>query len=271
MHVNEDGAFTRVHGVGDAPDLLAVLRRWGSVSEVPPPHDDAAWTASGDDDFAIPLRGMQTVVGVGLNFLAHAGDLKAKTTRLPTLFYKGQQTLIGPGEPIVLPELSERVTAEAELALVIGRPAFRVPVEEALTYVAGGCCALDQTAEDLLLEDTRLLTVSKNFPSFLALGPEIASLEDIIGTAGTLSDVKVETWLNGACVRAGTVAQMRFSPAELVSFVSQLVPLLPGDVICTGTPGAIAVSPGDVVECRVSGLRSLVNPVLSGSAPSTSP
>jgi 2-keto-4-pentenoate hydratase/2-oxohepta-3-ene-1,7-dioic acid hydratase in catechol pathway len=209
---------------------------------------------------------MQTVLGVGLNFVGHAGDLQARTTRVPTLFYKGAHTLIGPGTPIVLPAQSQRVTAEAELALVIGRPAYRLSVTEALAYVGGVCCVLDQTAEDLLLEDSRLLTLAKNFPTFLASGPELASLDELVAHNGSLDDVRVETWLNGTPVRAGTVAEMRFGPAELVSFISHMTPLDVGDVICTGTPGAVRVQPGDTVECRITGLRPLVNPVVADHA-----
>jgi 2-keto-4-pentenoate hydratase/2-oxohepta-3-ene-1,7-dioic acid hydratase in catechol pathway len=205
---------------------------------------------------------MQTIIGIGLNFVGHAGDLNARTTRVPTLFYKGPHTLIGPGDPIVLPDMSQRVTAEGELALVMGRPASRVSVADALDYVAGVCCALDQTAEDILLEDSRLLTLAKNFESFLSLGPEVAGLDELSQLNGSLNATRVETWLNGECVRSGTVADMRFGPAELVSFISHVVPLAPGDIISTGTPGAVRIEPGDVVECRVAGLRPLSNPVV---------
>jgi 2-keto-4-pentenoate hydratase/2-oxohepta-3-ene-1,7-dioic acid hydratase in catechol pathway len=266
VHVRDDGAVSAVEtSDGTTPDLLAVVRRWGSVGNVPPPRDEE-WTQPADVRFGAPLRGMQTVIGIGLNFVGHAGDLKARTTRLPTLFYKGQHTLIGPGDPIVLPDLSQRVTAEAELALVIGRAASGVGVEDALGYVAGVCCALDQTAEDILLEDSRLLTLAKNFSSFLSLGPELVGLDELGQLNGSLEQTTVETWLNGECVRSGTVADMRFGPAELVSFISHVIPLAPGDVISTGTPGAVRVEPGDVAECRIAGLRPLSNPVVRNAA-----
>jgi 2-keto-4-pentenoate hydratase/2-oxohepta-3-ene-1,7-dioic acid hydratase in catechol pathway len=266
VHVRGDGYVTAVDPDGDTvPDLLAAVRRWGSVAGVPRIRDED-WTPPEDVRLATPLRGMQTIIGIGLNFVGHAGDLQARTTRLPTLFYKGQHTLIGPGDPIVLPDMSQRVTAEAELALVIGRPASRVAAEDALTYVAGVCCALDQTAEDILLEDSRLLTLAKNFASFLSLGPELAGLDELSELNGSLEATRVETWLNGDCVRSGTVGDMRFGLAELVSFISHVVPLAPGDVISTGTPGAVRIEPGDVVECRVAGLRPLRNPVIRNPA-----
>jgi 2-keto-4-pentenoate hydratase/2-oxohepta-3-ene-1,7-dioic acid hydratase in catechol pathway len=213
-----------------------------------------------------------TVVGVGLNFLPHAADLQAKPTEYPTLFFKGQHTIIGPGDVIPLPAMSSRVTAEAELGLVIGRRMYRVDAADALDYVVGGCCVLDQTAEDILQMDSRMLTVSKNFPGFFSFGPELVSLDELgspaggLGSAaGGLAAVRVCTHLNGACLRSATLADMRFGPAELLSFISQVMPLERGAIVSTGTPGAVVLSPGDVVECHISGMEPLINPVAAAA------
>jgi 2-keto-4-pentenoate hydratase/2-oxohepta-3-ene-1,7-dioic acid hydratase in catechol pathway len=200
-----------------------------------------------------------TIVGIGLNFLPHAADLRAAPTELPTIFFKGGHTVIGAGEKIPLPPMSQRVTAEAELALVIGRRMYQVDTAEALDYVAGGCCALDQTAEDILQKDSRMLTLSKNFPGFFSIGREVVPLGEL-GSAG-LGGVRVSTYLNGTCERTATLAEMRFGPAELLSFISQVMPLEPGDIVSTGTPGAVVLEPGDVAECRITGLPALINPV----------
>jgi 2-keto-4-pentenoate hydratase/2-oxohepta-3-ene-1,7-dioic acid hydratase in catechol pathway len=207
-----------------------------------------------------------TIVGVGLNFLPHAADLRAAPTEYPTLFFKGRHTVIGPGDVIPLPSMSGRVTAEAELGLVIGRRMYRVDAADALDYVAGGCCVLDQTAEDILQMDSRMLTVSKNFPGFFSFGPELVSLDELGAPAGGLAGVRVCTHLNGACLRSATLADMRFGPAELLSFISQVMPLERGAIVSTGTPGAVVLSPGDVVECRISGLQPLGNPVAAAAA-----
>jgi 2-keto-4-pentenoate hydratase/2-oxohepta-3-ene-1,7-dioic acid hydratase in catechol pathway len=206
-----------------------------------------------------------TIVGVGLNFLPHAADLRARPTEYPTLFFKGRHTVLGPGDVIPLPSMSSRVTAEAELGLVIGRRMYQVDAADALDYVAGGCCVLDQTAEDILQMDSRMLTVSKNFPGFFSFGPELVSLDEL-GSPGGLEGVRVCTHLNGACLRSATVADMRFGPAELLSFISQVMPLERGTIVSTGTPGAVVVSPGDVVECRISGMQPLSNPVAAAAA-----
>jgi 2-keto-4-pentenoate hydratase/2-oxohepta-3-ene-1,7-dioic acid hydratase in catechol pathway len=206
----------------------------------------------------VPSR---TIVGIGLNFLPHAADLTAKPTELPTIFFKGGHTIIGPGDVIPLPSMSQRVTAEAELGLVIGRRMYQVAAADALEYVAGGCCVLDQTAEDILQLDSRMLTLSKNFPGFFSFGPELVSLDELTAVPGGLGAVRVSTYLNGDCARTATVADMRFGPAELLSFISRVMPLECGDIVSTGTPGAVVLAPGDVVECRISGLRSLTNVV----------
>jgi len=207
-----------------------------------------------------------TIVGVGLNFLPHAADLRATPTEYPTLFFKGRHTVIGPGDAIPLPSMSGRVTAEAELGLVIGRRMYRVEAADALDYVAGGCCVLDQTAEDILQMDSRMLTVSKNFPGFFSFGPELVSLDELGSPAGGLAGVRVCTHLNGACLRSATLADMRFGPAELLSFISQVMPLERGAIVSTGTPGAVVLAPGDVVECRISGLEPLSNAVVAAAA-----
>lgn len=199
-----------------------------------------------------------SIVGVGLNFLPHAADLGARPTKYPTLFFKGRHTIIGTGDSIPLPPMSSRVTAEAELGLVIGDRMYKVDSGEALNYVAGGCCVLDQTAEDVLQLDSRMLTLSKNFPGFFSFGPEIVSLDELSSPAG-LRDVRVCTHLNGACVRSATLDDMRFGCAELLSFISQVMPLEPGDIVSTGTPGAVVLAPGDVVECQISGMQTLRN------------
>ena len=154
-----------------------------------------------------------------------------------------------------------RVTAEAELGLVIGRTCYQVGVDEAMSYVAGVVPVLDQTAEAILLENPRYLTRVKNYPTFFSFGPDLITLDEVLSD-GPLSDLRVATIHNGAVHRKDTVAGMTFSPAELLSFHSQVMPFYPGDILSTGTPGAVPIVPGDVVRCELGdGLASLTNPV----------
>jgi 2-keto-4-pentenoate hydratase/2-oxohepta-3-ene-1,7-dioic acid hydratase in catechol pathway len=240
-----------------AAGLAATIERLGPLGDWPAPAG-GDWEPAAGAWFGPPLE-PETIVGVGLNFLPHAADLKAAPTEFPTLFFKGRHTIIGPGDVIPLPAMSRRVTAEAELGLVIGRRMYRVGAADALGYVAGGCCVLDQTAEDVLQMDSRMLTVSKNFPGFFSFGPEVASLDELASPAGGLSGVRVSTCVNGVCARSATLADMRFGPAELLAFISQVMPLECGDIVSTGTPGAVVLSPGDVIECQISGLLPLRN------------
>ena len=209
-----------------------------------------------------PLTRPRKILGIGLNYRGHAGDLGEEAPRTsPASFLKADHTIIGPGDPIVVPAGLGTVTSEAELGLVVGRPCYRVSVDEAMSYVAGVVAVLDQTAEEVLLENPRYLTRVKNYPTFLALGPELITLDEVL-THGPLEQLRVATIHNGAVHREDVVAGMTFSPAELLSFHSHVMPFFPGDILSTGTPGATTIQPGDVVRCELGdGLSSLENPV----------
>jgi 2-keto-4-pentenoate hydratase/2-oxohepta-3-ene-1,7-dioic acid hydratase in catechol pathway len=202
--------------------------------------------------------------GIGLNYREHAGDLAETAPTEPASFLKGDHTLIGADDAIVLPAGSTRTTAEAELGLVIGRRAYQVTAAEAMSHVAGVCLVLDQTEEEILRRNPRFLTRAKNFPTFLSLGPDLVTLDEALRhVAGDLLRLRVETLLDGEVVRANLVANMTFPPADLVAFHSRMMPLYPGDVICTGTPGAVVLAPGRTPGCRIEGIGTLTNPVLA--------
>lgn len=207
-----------------------------------------------------PYRRPHKIWGIGLNYGDHAADLHEISPEQPASFIKGDHTVIGPGDEIVLPWQSERTTAEAELGLVIGRKARDIEVGDALGYVFGVCAILDQTAEDILALNPRYLTRSKNFPTFFSFGPEVVTLDEFL-TGRELADVEVATLVDGTEVRRNVVGNMTHQPATLVSFHSQMMPLYPGDLISTGTPGAGVLTPGAVAEARVAGLEPLINPV----------
>jgi 2-keto-4-pentenoate hydratase/2-oxohepta-3-ene-1,7-dioic acid hydratase in catechol pathway len=212
-----------------------------------------------------PYRHPRKILGIGLNYRSHAADLGADAPRQsPASFLKGDHTIIGPGDPIVIPPGIGRVTAEAELGLIIGRECYRVGVDEAMDYIAAVTAVLDQTAEAVLLENPRYLTRVKNYPTFFSFGPYLVSLEEALAEVGDLADLQVTTVRNGEDVRSDRVAGMIFSPAELISFHSHVMPLFPGDILSTGTPGAVAIQPGDEVSCRLGGLMTLSNPVIGG-------
>lgn len=212
--------------------------------------------------FRAPYVRPHKIWGIGLNYREHADDLEAAYPDEPASFIKGDHTIIGQGEPIPLPAQSRRVTAEAELGLVIGRYCRDVAPDAALDYVWGVCPVLDQTAEDILQRNPRFLTRAKNFPGFFSFGPGIVPMHHV----GELADVRVSTVRNGQVERSNLVSNMIFDPAFLVSFHSRVMPLFPGDVISTGTPGAVVINGGDVIECRIDGIGMLENPVVPGPA-----
>lgn len=202
-------------------------------------------------------RRPRKIWGIGLNYRDHAADLSAPFPTEPASFMKGDHTIIGPGDMIELPPESERVTAEAELGVVVGRRCRNVPEEKVAEVIAGYCLILDMTAEDILQRNPRFLTRAKNFDTFFSFGPELITPDEVLDVLR----LKVGTWCNGAVHRENVVANMAFPPAYLLAFHSRVMTLYPGDIISTGTPGAVVIEHGDVAECRIEGLGVLSNPV----------
>ncbi|MGW0161599.1 fumarylacetoacetate hydrolase family protein [Mycobacterium sp. NPDC003323] len=261
-----DGRLVRVDQVlPSAPsDLLALLRtdRLGDLAAAVAAGVDDSQCVYPDAKVLAPWRSPRKILGIGLNYGEHAGDLGEQAPRTsPASFIKGDHTIVGPGEPIVVPPKIGKVTAEAEVGLVIGRTCYQVGVEEAMSYVAGIVPVLDQTAEAVLLENPRYLTRVKNYPTFFSFGPDLITMDEVAEN-GPLAELRVATIHNGAVHRKDTVAGMTFSPAELLSFHSQVMPFYPGDILSTGTPGAVGIEPGDVVRCELGdGFADLQNPV----------
>jgi 2-keto-4-pentenoate hydratase/2-oxohepta-3-ene-1,7-dioic acid hydratase in catechol pathway len=209
-------------------------------------------------------RRPRKILGIGLNYRAHAADLSAPVPTEPASFLKGDHTVIGHGDSIDLPPQSKRVTAEAELGLIFGKECRNVDENEALRYVAGVCLILDQTAEDILQVNPRFLTRAKNFPGFFSFGPELITMDEVFGLFPSLDQIRISTTRNGKVEASATIADMIFSLTYLVSFHSKVMPFYPGDVISTGTPGATVVHEGDGVECVIDGLGVLRNSVRDG-------
>jgi 2-keto-4-pentenoate hydratase/2-oxohepta-3-ene-1,7-dioic acid hydratase in catechol pathway len=254
-------------GDGWPEDLLSLLYS-GRLDELRV-YVDGSEEAGGEDlsSRAIPLseveygplyRRPRKIWGIGLNYVEHAGDLQEMApSEEPASFMRPDTTIIGPGEEIRLPEQSERVTGEAELGLIIGCEARNVSEQEAPSVVAGLTTILDMTAEDILRKNPRYLTRAKSFDTFFGLGPHLVTLDEV----GEVEDLKVATVLNGEVRRENAVSNMTFSPWFLVSFHSKVMTLLPGDVISTGTPGAVEIRADDVICCRIDGFEPLSNPV----------
>jgi len=206
------------------------------------------------------------IVCVGRNYPAHARELGNEVPKAPLLFLKAPSALIGPGEPIVLPGESAQVEYEAEIAVVIGRQLYRADPEEAERGIRGFVCLNDVTARDLQRSDGQW-TRAKGFNTFCPVGPRVAEGLD-------WKDLEVVGRVNGIERQRGKTTEMVFPIPELVSYISGVMTLLPGDLIATGTPSGVGrLEPGDVVEVEVSGVGVLRNPVRAPSfevAPSAS-
>lgn len=194
------------------------------------------------------------VVAVGLNYRDHARELKMDLPGYPLIFMKPSTSVVGDGDPIVFPAQTQELHYEGELGIVIGKRARNVPVGEARDFIAGYTCANDVTARDLQRMDGQW-TRAKSFDTFCPLGPRIVG--DIDPTS-----LEIVTRVNGGVKQRSTTANMVFDVYDLVSFISGIMTLLPGDVIITGTPPGVGpLLPGDTVEVEIEGIGTLTNTV----------
>ncbi|MBI3597681.1 MAG: fumarylacetoacetate hydrolase family protein [Nitrospirae bacterium] len=194
------------------------------------------------------------IVAVGVNYLDHAAEFKKELPKEPLLFLKPSTAVLDPQEPIRLPSRSRRVDYEAELAVVIKKRTAKIALEEAPAFILGYTCINDVTARDLQKEDGQW-TRAKGFDTFAPLGPWIVT--DI-----SPDNLKIESYLNGERRQSASTAQLIFKVPALVSFISQVMTLLPGDVIATGTPAGVGpMKSGDTIKVVIDGIGRLTNPV----------
>jgi 2-keto-4-pentenoate hydratase/2-oxohepta-3-ene-1,7-dioic acid hydratase in catechol pathway len=197
------------------------------------------------------------IIALAWNYHHHATELGRPVPEEPLIFLKPSTSVIGPDASIVYPKMSRRVDYEAELAVVMATTTRCVSEDQALEYVLGYTCFNDITARDLQKKDG-LFTRAKGFDTFAAMGPWIET--DI----GDPDQVMVEAFLNGERRQHASTDTMVFGVRRLISFISQVMTLLPGDVIATGTPAGVGpMRPGDVVEVRVKGIGTLRNPLVA--------
>ena len=208
------------------------------------------------------------VIAVGRNYAAHAKELGNAPAEAPFFFLKAPSTAIGNREPIVIPfDVEGEVHHEAELAVVIGQAGRRIPEERALAHVLGYCCANDVTArtEQKSLQERKLPWFGgKNADSFLVLGPGI-TLRDMVPDP---ADLRVRCFVDGQARQDASTGEMIHGVAELIAHASRRLVLEPGDVLLTGTPAGVGpIRPGQIVEVRIDGLGSVINPVVLEERP----
>jgi 2-keto-4-pentenoate hydratase/2-oxohepta-3-ene-1,7-dioic acid hydratase in catechol pathway len=231
-----------------------------------------AFAAGGDPyDQSEPLSSVELLAPVlrppkmlfvGRNYPEHAEET---APTYPATFPKFACNIVGPGAPVELPDLSQKVDFEAELALVIGKLGRNVGVEDALGYVAGYTIANDISARDFHVEARHLL-LGKNFRTFAPLGPWLVTTDEVRDP----DNLTLRLWLNDELMQDGNTRDMLFSVAEIVSVLSRFMDLEPGDVVSTGTPSGVGyfrdppvlLKHGDEMRIELEGIGALANPVV---------
>ena len=249
-----------IHALGGA-SMLEYIEHGRSAERQPGgatvPLDEARLHA--------PIGRPGKIIAIGLNYEDHANETGAELPAKPIVFAKYPNTIIGPGEAIRIPSITEQVDYEAELAVVIGQSAKNVSASEALEYVFGYTNCNDVSSRDLQFSEGGQWTRSKSIDTFAPIGPYIATRDEVPDP----QNLSIRCLLNGETMQDSTTANMIFPVAELVAFLSTGMTLMPGDIIATGTPAGVGfvrdpkvfLKAGDEVTIEIEGLGSLTNPV----------
>ncbi|ALG90980.1 MULTISPECIES: fumarylacetoacetate hydrolase family protein [Actibacterium] len=221
----------------------------------------------GNPRLGVPVAGVGKFIGIGLNYSDHAAEARMDIPAEPIVFMKATSSLSGPHDPIRLPRGSVKTDWEVELGVVIGKPAKYVSAEEALDHVAGYMVVNDVSERAFQIERGGQWTKGKSCDSFGPCGPWLVTPDE----AGEITALDLSLSVNGSRMQQGSAANMIFSVARIISYLSQMMTLHPGDIIATGTPAGVGMGmvpprflkPGDVVELSISGLGTQRQEVVS--------
>jgi 2-keto-4-pentenoate hydratase/2-oxohepta-3-ene-1,7-dioic acid hydratase in catechol pathway len=247
------------------PEGVPILQKL--VSEAESPAANRAWLKHENKLGLGPcVPQPEKILCVGLNYRRHAEESGAKVPEVPVFFSKFNNALIGSGDVIRLPRIASKIDYEVELGVVIGTTARYVSAEDALDYVLGYCSANDVSARDLQLQTSQWL-VGKTLDGFCPLGPYMVTADEVPDP----QNLSTRSWLNGELRQNSNTADMVFTVAEIISYASQIMTLVPGDVILTGTPEGVILGmdervwmkPGDEVAVEVGHLGRLYNTLVA--------
>ncbi|SDL33584.1 2-keto-4-pentenoate hydratase/2-oxohepta-3-ene-1,7-dioic acid hydratase (catechol pathway) [Catalinimonas alkaloidigena] len=207
-----------------------------------------------------PLVRPSKIICIGLNYKDHAAESNMDLPKEPIIFFKATSSIVGPNDDLIIPKGSEKTDWEVELAVVIGKKASYVSEAEAMDYVAGYCLHNDYSERAFQLERSGQWVKGKSCDTFAPLGPFVATKDEI----SDVDNLRLWLTLNGETMQDGTTAELIFNVPYVVSYLSQFMSLLPGDIISTGTPAGVGLGmkparflkPGDVVELGIDGLGS---------------
>jgi 2-keto-4-pentenoate hydratase/2-oxohepta-3-ene-1,7-dioic acid hydratase in catechol pathway len=213
-----------------------------------------------------PLANPPRLFAIGLNYREHAIESKLPFPDFPVVFFKLQTAIVGPGEAIVLPKNSNEPDYEAELAFVIGKGGFRIPASAWRELVYGYTIINDVSARDIQRSTTQW-SMSKSFPTFCPMGPAIVTADEIADP----HQLAIGLSIDGEVLQNSTTSELLFKIPALIEYLSSIAPLLPGDIVSTGTPSGVGMGrtpkrwlkPGENVTVTIHGLGSLTNPVIA--------
>ena len=221
-------------------------------------NKDGLPKVSQDIRLASPIARPSKIVCIGLNYADHAKETNAQIPKEPIIFFKSTTALIGPNDDVVIPKNSKKTDWEVELAIVIGKKASYVDESEALNYVAGYCLHNDLSEREFQIERGGQWVKGKSCDTFAPLGPYLATQDELTD----VNNLKLWLKVNGQTMQNGNTSNFIFKVPFVVSYLTQFMTLLPGDVISTGTPAGVGLGmnpqvylkPGDVVELGIDGL-----------------
>lgn len=248
---------------GDYADALAVVARGVTAVDQSRAHTTRRLS---EVRLHAPLLNPPRVFAIGLNYRDHAKESGMEIPKTPVVFFKLTTSIIGPGDAIMLPKNSTQPDYEAEFAFVIGKGGYRIPASAWREHVYGYTIVNDVSARDVQFASTQW-SMSKSFPTFCPLGPAIVTADEI----GDPHQLAIGLSIDGEVLQNSNTRELVFGIPELVEHLSSITPLLPGDIVSTGTPPGVGLGrtpkrwlkPGETVTVMVEGLGSLTNPVVA--------
>ena len=248
----------------EIPDVGAAFFREGWLARIRGLDDPGE---AQDVRLGPPIASPSKLICLGKNYLEHAREGHFEPPAKPLLFAKAPSSLNGPRDPVMLPRSCGQVDWEVELALVIGREGKRIREEEAFDYIAAYTVMNDVSGREAQFGDGQWFR-GKSFDTFAPMGPALVTPDEI----GDVANLQLTATVDGETMQTGNARDLIFDIPYLLNYISADITLLPGDVISTGTPAGVGIfrdppitlQPGNVVECRVEGIGSLINPIVAG-------
>ena len=259
----EDGSLVVDLGAAGYADALAVI---AAGITAPEPGNTFPSYPIADVRLHAPLANPPRIFAIGLNYREHATESGLQIPTTPVIFFKVATAIVGPDDAIVLPVNSTQPDYEAEFAFVIGHGGFRISADDAMKHVYGYTIVNDVSARDVQASSTQW-SMSKCFPTFCPMGPAIVTADEIADPHA----LKIGLSIDGEVLQNASTSGLVFRIPELIEYISSITPLLPGDIVSTGTPPGVGLGrnpkrwlkPGETVTVTVEGLGSLTNPVVA--------